>query len=166
MIQFLVKTFSPNFFFIVCAKVNHRLQSLLHQSSPTFSEILFVTILLITCVVTLNMINQYVDVQLYMDKTLYNYPCIVISCRDGSTGTNLEQQFNIEPDVHELYIELLCKYQPSWVYAYIRVADGYRLEQTLEVCINTDIKSQTQNVFILLGRIYSYAVTDETTDEF
>ena len=44
-----------------------------------------------------------------------------------------ERQFNIEPSVHELYVELLCKYDSSQVPAYLQAADGYRMEQTLQV---------------------------------
>ncbi len=39
----------------------------------------------------------------------------------------------MEPDLHELYIELMCKHNPPGVATYLKVADGYRLEETLEV---------------------------------
>ena len=39
----------------------------------------------------------------------------------------------VEPEVHELYIELMCKQQPENVLYYLRSVDGYRLEETLQV---------------------------------
>jgi hypothetical protein len=39
----------------------------------------------------------------------------------------------VEPDIHELYIELMCKQQPDNVIFYLKSADGYRLEETLQV---------------------------------
>ncbi len=44
-----------------------------------------------------------------------------------------ERHFNIEPEIHELYINLLCKHKPEEVYDYVRVSEGYRVPETLEV---------------------------------
>jgi len=35
--------------------------------------------------------------------------------------------------VFELYIELMCQYKPNEVLNYIKMNEGYRLEQTLQV---------------------------------
>ncbi|KAK2151497.1 hypothetical protein LSH36_361g02006 [Paralvinella palmiformis] len=50
-----------------------------------------------------------------------------------------ETQFNVEPSIHERYIELLCKYEISKVYPYIQQAEGYRLDKTLEICRRYDL---------------------------
>ena len=44
-----------------------------------------------------------------------------------------EKQTMIDPTVHELYIDLMCRKQPEAVHTYIRTAEGYRLDETLEV---------------------------------
>lgn len=39
-----------------------------------------------------------------------------------------------DAEVHEKYIELMCKYQPDLVHSYLRNTENYRLEETLAVC--------------------------------
>lgn len=39
----------------------------------------------------------------------------------------------VDPVVVETYIELMCQYDFNQVHNYLRRADGYRLEETLEV---------------------------------
>lgn len=38
-----------------------------------------------------------------------------------------------DAEVHEKYIELMCKYQPDLVHSYLRNTENYRLEETLAV---------------------------------
>nr|XP_006819234.1 PREDICTED: vacuolar protein sorting-associated protein 8 homolog [Saccoglossus kowalevskii] len=58
-----------------------------------------------------------------------------------NTGSaiHIRDQTVIEPEVQEKYIELMCKYNISNVYHYIRNTDNYRLEETLKVCENKQI---------------------------
>ena len=47
-----------------------------------------------------------------------------------------EKQMTIEPRIVELFIDLMCRFRPNEVHNYIKMNEGYRLEQTLEVsCI-------------------------------
>lgn len=48
-----------------------------------------------------------------------------------STSTRPEDTPDAE--VHEKYIELMCKYQPDLVHSYLRNTEIYRLEETLAV---------------------------------
>ena len=52
-----------------------------------------------------------------------------------STGSaiNPEKQSNLDPDVVELYIDLLCQFKPADVCNFIKMNEGYRLEETLKV---------------------------------
>ena len=54
-----------------------------------------------------------------------------------STGSPIyiERQIPIEPEVHEMYIELMCQLQADRVCPYVKAAEGYRLEETLEVLL-------------------------------
>ena len=56
-----------------------------------------------------------------------------------ATGSAIyvERQIPVEAEIHELYIELMCELHPEHVCPYIKAAEGYRLEETLEVC--TDV---------------------------
>ena len=58
-----------------------------------------------------------------------------------SRGLSLFKQDNPPPaDVHEKYIELMCKCEPHLVYTYLRGSEApYRIEETLEVRIKTTI---------------------------
>ncbi|XP_013089193.2 vacuolar protein sorting-associated protein 8 homolog [Biomphalaria glabrata] len=44
-----------------------------------------------------------------------------------------EKQMSIEPQVSELYIDLMCSYKPQDVCGFIKLNEGYRLEETLEI---------------------------------
>ncbi|KJE92646.1 Vps8-like protein [Capsaspora owczarzaki ATCC 30864] len=46
-------------------------------------------------------------------------------------------------EVNERYIELLCEYAPSQVYAYLRLQDNYRLEECLRMCKKFKITDAT-----------------------
>ena len=48
----------------------------------------------------------------------------------------MDQQAIIEPQIHERFIDLMCNYNPSGVYNFIKTTEGYRLEQTLVVSFN------------------------------
>ena len=43
------------------------------------------------------------------------------------------ETFCPEPEIHERFIELMCRYDPEDVYLYLRGTDNYRLEQTLAI---------------------------------
>lgn len=51
----------------------------------------------------------------------------------------MERNITVEPPIHELYIELMCKQSPPSVCTYLKMAEGYRLEETLEVNGITDL---------------------------
>ena len=55
-------------------------------------------------------------------------------CRKSSgSAIHIERNIQVEPEIHEMYIELLCKQAPPSVCTYLKMAEGYRLEETLEV---------------------------------
>ena len=65
---------------------------------------------------------------------LFSDTCCMLYCRDNSgSAVFSDRHINIEPHIHELYIQLMAKCEPTNVYNYIRMAEGYRLEETLEV---------------------------------
>ena len=56
--------------------------------------------------------------------------------RDTSgSAIHTEKQVAIDAPIYEQYIDLLCQFKPQDVYNFIMVNEGYRLEQTLEVCL-------------------------------
>ncbi|XP_071103447.1 vacuolar protein sorting-associated protein 8 homolog [Haliotis cracherodii] len=59
----------------------------------------------------------------------------VISYRDSqSSAVHTDRQITIEPNIIELYINLMCEHRPHDVCNFIKMNEGYRLEQTLEIC--------------------------------
>lgn len=61
-------------------------------------------------------------------------------CRDSvGSAIHPDRQVNLEPQIHEIYINLMCLHRPGDVYNYIKVNEGYRLEETLEVNILLNI---------------------------
>ncbi|CAG8624407.1 15631_t:CDS:1, partial [Dentiscutata heterogama] len=56
-----------------------------------------------------------------------------------STESSLDPSI-ITPDIHELYISLLCKFDPTGVYHYLQThQDAYRLEKVLPICESAGI---------------------------
>lgn len=49
------------------------------------------------------------------------------------SSTTTRPEDTPDAEVHEKYIELMCKYQPDLVHSYLRNTENYRLEETLAV---------------------------------
>ncbi|XP_063412679.1 vacuolar protein sorting-associated protein 8 homolog [Mytilus trossulus] len=68
-------------------------------------------------------------------QILFEFLQGVMSCKDtGSSAIHQDRGINIEPQVFELYISLMCQFKPNEVLNYIKMNEGYRLEQTLQIC--------------------------------
>ncbi|CAC5412316.1 VPS8 [Mytilus coruscus] len=68
-------------------------------------------------------------------QILFEFLQGVMSCKDtGSSAIHQDRGINIEPQVFELYIDLMCQFKPNEVLNYIKMNEGYRLEQTLQIC--------------------------------
>jgi hypothetical protein len=54
--------------------------------------------------------------------------------RDRDIGTaSQEAPSQFEPEIHEMYVDLMCEFEPSAVIAFLKDDDTCRTEQTLEV---------------------------------
>lgn len=59
---------------------------------------------------------------------------MLFASRDTSgSAINTDRQVSIDPEIYELYIDLLCQFKPGDVANYVKMSEGYRLEQTLAV---------------------------------
>jgi hypothetical protein len=66
-------------------------------------------------------------------QVLYEFLQGVFESKAGFTVSKADSPPS--PDVHEQYIELMCLYNPTAVFDYLRKSDTYyRLEQTLAIC--------------------------------
>lgn len=65
----------------------------------------------------------------------YEHVCFfdLIYRDSGGSAIHTDKQVNIDPWIIELYVDLMCQFRPQEVYNYIKLNEGYRLEQTLEV---------------------------------
>ncbi|KAL9958184.1 hypothetical protein ACROYT_G035162, partial [Oculina patagonica] len=52
---------------------------------------------------------------------------------DNKSSTVTRPEDTPDAEVHEKYIELMCKYQPDLVHSYLRNTENYRLEETLAI---------------------------------
>lgn len=57
---------------------------------------------------------------------------MIIRESNGS-ATNPEKQLALDPDIVESYVDLMCRFRPQDVCNFIKMNEGYRLEETLEV---------------------------------
>nr|XP_045621529.1 vacuolar protein sorting-associated protein 8 homolog isoform X2 [Procambarus clarkii] len=60
----------------------------------------------------------------------------------GGRGGDLSDS-PLTSELHEEYIDLMCRVNPSLVYPYLKGAEGYRLEQTLEICKKNNQQEST-----------------------
>ena len=47
-----------------------------------------------------------------------------------------ERQVTVEPVIHECYVGLMCKREPERVSGYLQAAEGYRVQETLDVSVH------------------------------
>ncbi|KAK8727977.1 hypothetical protein OTU49_009327 [Cherax quadricarinatus] len=81
------------------------------------------------------------DITLHLkddDQYLYNALHALFTYRSthaspGGRGADLSDS-PLTSILHEKYIDLMCKVNPNQVYPYLKGAEGYRLEKTLEIC--------------------------------
>ncbi|KAL3853951.1 hypothetical protein ACJMK2_013245 [Sinanodonta woodiana] len=80
-------------------------------------------------------LTQIVNMLSTQPAVLFEFLQGVMSYRE-TTGSAVhpERQLTLDALIYEKYIELLCKYKPQEVYNFIMVNEGYRLEETLEIC--------------------------------
>ncbi|CAL4115634.1 unnamed protein product, partial [Meganyctiphanes norvegica] len=66
----------------------------------------------------------------------------------GNNGLDLGDA-HLNAELQEKYIDLMCQINPTQVYAYLKAASGYRLEQTLQICRKHE---QQESIAFLLER--------------
>ena len=58
----------------------------------------------------------------------------VFDYHDSGSTLYPKEQSQPDPVIHEKYIDLMCRYNENTVLRYLMNVDGYRLEETLQVC--------------------------------
>ena len=73
-----------------------------------------------------------------------------------ATGSAIyaDRQANLEPGVQERFIDLMCEYQPGNVHNYVKTADGYRLEETLEIVRKHQLSEATAFLLEKTGDVH------------
>uniref|UniRef100_A0A2L2YDL3 Vacuolar protein sorting-associated protein 8-like protein n=1 Tax=Parasteatoda tepidariorum TaxID=114398 RepID=A0A2L2YDL3_PARTP len=72
-----------------------------------------------------------------LPEILYQFLQGLFSNKELNTSTSTPSNKDapmVDPVVVETYIELMCQYDLNQVHNYLKRADGYRLEETLEIC--------------------------------
>ena len=69
----------------------------------------------------------------YQVSNMAHRPLVCLYRDLGSSAIHTDKQVNIDPWIMELYVDLMCQFRPQEVYNYIKLNEGYRLEQTLAV---------------------------------
>ncbi|KAK2188200.1 hypothetical protein NP493_140g01015 [Ridgeia piscesae] len=84
-------------------------------------------------------------------ELLYKLLRAIFECREDEGGAT--EHTDIVADVHELYVELMCKVDADKVAGYIIRTEGYRIEETLEICRRYDVSEATAFLLEKLGAI-------------
>ncbi|CAH1788234.1 unnamed protein product, partial [Owenia fusiformis] len=65
-----------------------------------------------------------------------------------------EKQITLEANIHERFIDLMCQHEPNSVYTYLKGAEGYRLEETLNICRRRQVTDATAYLLEKAGDIH------------
>lgn len=77
-----------------------------------------------------------------------------------------DEEVEVEPEVHELYLELMCKARPAAVYPYLKDAANYRVDECLELCRKYRITDATAWLLEKQGNVHAaYAMVHGTVLE-
>ncbi|KAG8190625.1 hypothetical protein JTE90_017889 [Oedothorax gibbosus] len=89
-------------------------------------------------------------------QVLYQFLQGLFSSKDVNSISALSNKDlpMVDPVVVESYIELMCQYDFNHVHNYLRRADGYRLEETLEICRKHNAMEATAFLLERAGDIY------------
>lgn len=96
--------------------------------------------------------SVYCDHTVQLHPALCNDIFVIIRETQGlptsqNLGPEAKESRGVAAEVQEKYIELMCQFDPTAVHHFIRSFDGYRLEETLEVCINYCLQTSRLNVY-------------------
>ncbi|RDD46317.1 Vacuolar protein sorting-associated protein 8-like protein [Trichoplax sp. H2] len=73
---------------------------------------------------------------------------------NGNTGVLATKSDIVsDPESHEKYIELLCRYNPGDVYPHLKAIEGYRPEVALKICRQFKVMNATAYLLELIGEI-------------
>lgn len=61
----------------------------------------------------------------------------MVDRESNGSAINPDKQINLDPDIMELYIDLMCRFRASDVCNFIKMNEGYRLEETLQVVLGS-----------------------------
>ncbi|XP_041119267.1 vacuolar protein sorting-associated protein 8 homolog isoform X2 [Polyodon spathula] len=64
------------------------------------------------------------------DNLLFQFLKCLLDPREGSQNQRLLQ---LNPDLYELYIELLCRFSPAQVTEFLQTSDHYRMEEAVQI---------------------------------
>lgn len=90
-------------------------------------------------------------------QVLYQFLQGLFSNKDlnsSSSAMNTKDLPMIHPEVVETYIELMCQYDLHYVHNFLRQADGYRLEETLDICRKYGVMEATAFLLERAGDIH------------
>ncbi|XP_076368429.1 vacuolar protein sorting 8 isoform X2 [Tachypleus tridentatus] len=96
-------------------------------------------------------LNDQSNLLYYFLQGLFSNREIRTNERSGTPG---KEQPVIPPEVHEKYIELMCVFNKNEVHKYICSAEGYRLEETLEICRKHNAMDATAMLLERAGDIH------------
>ncbi|XP_070185455.1 vacuolar protein sorting-associated protein 8 homolog isoform X3 [Littorina saxatilis] len=88
------------------------------------------------------------------ENVLFEFLQGIMAYREASgSALHPEKQITLDPDVVELYIDLMCRFRPGDVYNFIKMNEGYRLEETLQICRKHKVSEATAYLLEKAGDI-------------
>lgn len=91
----------------------------------------------------------------YQPEIQYAFLKGVFHVKTDARNEKQKKIMQIEPEIHEQFIELLCRYEPESVHRYLQGNDEYRLEQALAIVQPKDLVHATAYLLERMGDVMS-----------
>ncbi|KAL8564240.1 hypothetical protein ACOMHN_050851 [Nucella lapillus] len=87
-------------------------------------------------------------------RVLFDFLQGVMAYRESNgSAIHPEKQVKVDPDLMELYVDLMCQFTPREACAFIKANEGYRLEETLKICRRHKVSEATAYLLEKAGDI-------------
>eukprot|EP00943_MAST-04B_sp_MAST-4B-sp1_P009275 g9275.t1 len=101
-----------------------------------------------------NCLQQIINSQNSNRKNNNNNDNIISNIsRNDSSSENSNAKVTLSPSLYQLYVELLCKFDPSSILSFLKETDGYALDNCLNICKENGVIDATAYLLERTGNI-------------
>ena len=99
-----------------------------------------------------NCLQEIISSQAIGGKKAFAHGTVNISAPETATIGNANQVV-LPPSLYQLYVELLCRFDPASILGFLKEHDGYSLDNCLNICKEKDVIDATAYLLERTGNI-------------